>query len=620
MPGPRLFLLLLTAASLAAAEPDFVPQWAKSAVWYQIFPERFRNGDPANDPQLADLAGAFPDLPELPWQISPWTADWYERQPWEKWEGKQQLFVREGETRPANMLDVVQRRRYGGDLQGILDRLDYLQELGINAIYLNPVFDSPSLHKYDAVSYHHIDPNFGPDPAGDRKLIARENPGDPSTWVWTSADRLALRLIREIHRRGMRVIFDGVFNHLGYNSWPFADVRKRQQQSPYADWFTIKSWDDPAKGTKFDFEGWFGFKTLPELREDAHGLVEGPRKYVFAATRRWMDPDGDGNPADGIDGWRLDVAFCIAHPFWKAWRKEVKRLNPEAYLTAEVIEPIPQLQPYLQGDEFDAVMNYNFAFACADYFVAEKKRVKTSELDRLLRELRQAFAPGVAYVQQNLFSSHDTNRLGSHIVNRDGVPFRDWGNYFGTSQASNRAYDTRKPTAAEVQVQKLFAIFQMTYVGAPMIYYGDEVGMWGANDPCSRKPMLWDDLRYADEAYRYDGTRRAKPDTVAVNRELLAHYRKLIGLRRSHPALNLGSFETLAAIDETQIYAFRRQHGAERIVVVLNNSNSPQELRLPLQTGAWRDALNDTPFEADLHGLRLSVPPQWGRILVRGER
>lgn len=612
-----LFLLVASLLPAQAAEPDFVPQWAKSAVWYQIFPERFRNGDPSNDPQLKDLAGAFPDLPEQPWKVSPWTSDWYERQPWEQWEGKQRLFIREGETRPSNMLDVVQRRRYGGDLQGILDQLGYLEELGINAIYLNPVFDSPSLHKYDGVSYHHIDPNFGPDPEGDRKLIATEDPGDPKTWVWTAADKLALKLIRECHRRGMRIIFDGVFNHLGYNSWPFADVRRNQQRSPYADWFIVKSWDDPAKGTKFDYEGWFGFKTLPELREDANGLVSGPKNYVFAATRRWMDPDNDGNPADGIDGWRLDVAFCIAHPFWKDWRKEVKRLNPDAYLTAEVIEPIAQLKPYLQGDEFDAVMNYNFAFSCADYFVAEKKRIKTTEFDRQLQELRASFAPGVAYVQQNLFSSHDTNRIGSHIANRDGVAFRDWGAYFGTSQASNARYDTRKPTADELRAQKLFAIFQMTYVGAPMIYYGDEVGMWGANDPCCRKPMVWADLKYADEVYRIDGSKREKGESVEVNRDLLSHYRKLIQIRRQHPALNLGSFERIAALDEQQVYAFRRRHAGQEILVVLNNSETTQRVSLSQESARWRDVLNGESIEQRSSGLRVEVAGRWGRILVR---
>lgn len=607
-PGVVALIAGLTVFSTdgAAAEeaPEFVPSWAKHAVWYQVFPERFRNGDPANDPRKEDIAGAFPDDPSLPWQVHPWTSDWYERQPWEQ-----------GTKWPFH--DLIQRRRYGGDLQGVIDKLGYLQELGINAIYLNPVFDSPSMHKYDAVSYHHIDPNLGPDPEGDRKLIAGENPGDPSTWVWTSADKLALELIRKAHERGIRVIFDGVFNHMGATSWPFRDVKEKQQASPYADWFTVKSWRDEATGTEFDYEGWFGHKTLPEFREDADGIVSGPREYIFAATRRWMDPDGDGDPSDGIDGWRLDVAFCVAHPFWKAWRKVVKGVNPEAYLTAEVIEPVEALKPYLQGDEFDAVMNYNFAFACSDYFIAEKKRIKTTEFDQRLRELREAFPAGVAEVQQNLFGSHDTDRIGSHIVNRDRERFGNWGAYYAFSKVENGGYDPRKPTEEERESQRLFAMLQMTYVGAPMIYYGDEVGMWGANDPDCRKPMLWDDLVCKDEAALPDGTRKAVPDKVAPDKDLLAHYSKLIALRRELEPLRVGDFETVLADDEREIFGFRRKSPAGEVLVLLNNSGEPRTVEIEAE-GRWRDRWNGGgAVTADGGKLKVSLSPRNGAILTK---
>ncbi|RMF66490.1 MAG: alpha-amylase, partial [Calditrichaeota bacterium] len=329
---------------------NWVPEWAAKVVWYQVFPERFCNGNPNNDPTLAEIKGAYPYDDSSPWQIHPWTSDWYELQPYERLNGRSIWF---------NIL----RRRYGGDLEGILEKLDYLQELGIGAIYLNPVFDAPSHHKYDGASYHHIDPNFGPDPRGDRRLMAQETPDDPATWVWTAADRMMLQLIGELHRRKMRVIFDGVFNHMGVNSWAFQDVLVRQRESRFKDWFKIRSWDDEGKKTKFAYKGWCGVRDLPEFRQDARGIVDGPKQYIYAATRRWMDPDGDGNPEDGIDGWRLDVAFCIAHPFWQEWREFVKSINPDAYLTAEVIDPPEVLQPYLRGDEFDAVMNYNFAFS-----------------------------------------------------------------------------------------------------------------------------------------------------------------------------------------------------------------------------------------------------------------
>jgi glycosidase len=584
---------------------EFVPDWAKDAVWYQIFPERFRNGDASNDPTKADIEGAFPDAPGLPWRVHPWTSDWYKRQDYEK-------------DAPIPFHHLVQRRRYGGDLQGIIDKLDYLQELGITAIYLNPVFDSPSSHKYDGTSYHHIDPNFGPDPAGDRALIAEENPGDPSTWVWTSADQLAIELIRQCHARGIRVIFDGVFNHMGIRSWPFLDVIENQEKSPYADWFMVNSWRDEGKGTKFDYEGWFGHKTLPEFREDEEGIVEGPREYIFAATRRWMDPDGDGDPSDGIDGWRLDVAFCVAHPFWKKWRKVVKEVNPEAYITAELIDPVPQLKPYLQGDEFDAVMNYNFAFASSDYFADEKTRITTTEFDRRLRELREAFPPGVAEVQQNLFGSHDTDRIGSHIVNRDREHASNWQAYFNFSKVENGQYDPRKPTDRELESQKLFAVMQMTYVGAPMIYYGDEVGMWGANDPDCRKPMVWEDLVYEDEATLPDGSRKDKADKVGVNRGLLEHYRRLIALRRELPALRRGTFEALLLDDERQLYGFRRQLGDETVLVVLNNSNEEQESSI-VADGSWTDRWNGGILNSESGRLSVPLAPRGAAILVKAD-
>lgn len=582
---------------------EFVPDWAKDAIWYQIFPERFRNGDPSNDPTKADIEGAFPDTPDLPWRVHPWTADWYERQDYEK-------------GAPIPFHHLVQRRRYGGDLQGIIDKLDYLQELGVTAIYLNPVFDSPSSHKYDGMSYHHIDPNFGPDPAGDRRLMASEVPGDPSTWVWTSADRMMLDLIKQVHGRGMRIIFDGVFNHMGNRSWPFLDVEKNQQDSPYAGWFTVNSWRDAEKGTAFDYEGWFGHHTLPEFREDEEGIVAGPRDYIFAATRRWMDPDGDGDPADGIDGWRLDVAFCVAHPFWKKWRAVVKEANPDAYLTAELFEPVDGLRSYLQGDEFDAVMNYNFAFASSDYFADEKTRITTTEFDRRLRELREAFPAGVAEVQQNLFGSHDTDRIGSHIVNRDQEHAGNWQAYFNFSKVENGRYDPRKPTDRELESQKLFAVLQMTYVGAPMIYYGDEVGMWGANDPDCRKPMVWDDLVYEDEATLPDGGKKSRPDKVEVNRSLLEHYRKLVALRRELPSLRRGSFETVLVDDERQLYGFRRQSDEEVVMVVLNNSGGKQEAVLEAE-GTWDDRWNGGRRTAAEGRLTVPLAPRGAAILVR---
>lgn len=606
-PGAIIVLfsfMILWENAVSQNKNEFVPQWAKKVVWYQIFPERFHNGDTNNDPTVKDIEGAYPHDITSPWQIHPWTSDWYELQSYEKENGKYIWFN-------------LQRRRYGGDLQGIIDKLDYLQDLGVTALYLNPVFEAPSLHKYDGATYHHVDPNFGPDPDGDRKLIAKETPDDPSTWVWTSADKLFLELVKQVHQRQMYIIIDGVFNHMGINSWAFKDVVQNQKKSKYKDWFTIKSWDDPKAGTKFEYEGWFGVKELPELREDENGIVEGPRKYIFDITKRWMDPNDDGNHGDGIDGWRLDVAFCVKHQFWKDWRKHVKSINPEAYLTAEVIDPIGILKPYLEGDEFDAVMNYNFAFACADYFIADKTKIKTIEFDKMLKQLREAFPSGVEYVQQNLFDSHDTNRLLSHIVNRDLGKYRDWGKYFGLSKGDNHNYDTRKPNEREIQIAKLMIIFQMTYVGAPMVYYGDEVGMWGANDPDCRKPMLWRDLKYDDEKYLPNQTVKNQYDKVEVNDDLLEHYKKLIRIRNENIALQLGDFETILVDDKKELYAFTRTYNGEKIIVVLNNSDEEQNVVIEVpQDSKWKELLNgNKEFEGVKSELNLILKQKWGAIL-----
>lgn len=588
--------------SVTAESAEFVPHWAKTVVWYQIFPERFRDGDNSNNPTVADIIGADPKEPPKAWQVHPWGSDWYQLQAYERQNGEPEMWKH------------LLRRRYGGDLQGIIDKLDYLHDLGITALYLNPVFQAPSLHKYDGESYHHIDPTFGPDPEGDRKLIATENPLDPATWVWTSADELALKLIKEAHKRDMKIIFDGVFNHLGYNSFAFQDVLKNQQNSPYKDWFIIKSWDDPEKGTTFDYEGWFGVKSLPELREDSTGIVEGPRQYIFNATERWMNPKGEGIE-NGIDGWRLDVAFCVGHPFWKKWRTHVRGINPEAYMTAEIVDTPDKVQPYMQGDEFDGEMNYNFAFASAEFFFnPDSMRISASEFDRKLQDLRELYPPGVAYVSQNLFGSHDSNRIGSHIVNRGIGNFRDWGKYFSTSVAlNNSSYSTRKPKAEDIELQKLFVIMQMTYVGAPMVYYGDEVGMWGGNDPDSRKPMIWPDIQYADEVYNADGTIHA-PDKVDINQALFAHYKKLIHIRKDNPALQLGTYKTLLADDARDLFVFERSHEGETIIVVLNNSAQQATVDLPELAGkCFRDLLSGKELKP---GDQRAVAAKWGLILA----
>ncbi len=600
-----VFLILAQKGWSGEMRDGFVPEWAKTAVWYQIFPERFRNGDVSNDPTIDQVRYAWPHDGSSPWEIHPWGSDWYKLQDYERKNGKDVWYN-------------LQRRRYGGDLQGIIDKLDYISDLGITAIYLNPIFESPSLHKYDAIRYEHVDPNFGPDPAGDRRLMASESPTDPSSWHWTSADLLALELIKKAHARGIRVIFDGVFNHIGIRSPIFEDVVRNQKNSPYKDWFTITSWDDPATGSKFDYESWYGFKELPEWREDDNGIVAGPKKYIFDITKRWMDPDGDGNVSDGIDGWRLDVAFCVKHPFWKDWSAHVKSINPDAYMTAEIIDTPDANKPYLKGDEFTAVMNYNFAFAVTEFCAGRKGRqLKPSEFDKALKYLRESYGKEYGYAMQNLIDSHDTARASSNIVNRKNLDYRDWGAYCNMSQAGKGAFDTRKPDSYERSIQKLMALIQMTYVGAPMVYYGDEVGMWGANDPCCRKPMLWRDIAYEDEEFLPDGSRREYPEKVSPDLDLLEYYKKIISIRNSSKALQLGSFETIETDDERNIYSFARRHGDEKVVVVLNNAPAAVMVDVPadgMKTAV--EAVTGRRIEAENGSFTIMTTPKQGYILT----
>ncbi len=582
-------------------EKEFVPQWAKSVVWYQILPERFRNGDCSNDPTPEDIAGADPQDPPSHWQIHPWGSDWYELQPYEIKNGEQELWKH------------LLRRRYGGDLQGIIDKFDYLQELGISGIYLNPVFQAPSHHKYDSATFHHIDPTFGPDPKTDREHMRNENPADPCTWVWTSADELALQMIEQAHRKNIKIIFDGVFNHMGINSFAFRDAIRNGYSSPYRDWFTFYS-KPHNKRAKPAYKCWAGVKSLPELHQDRNGLVSGPQKYIFAATERWMNPKNKGIDY-GIDGWRLDVAFCINHVFWKKWRKHVKHINPDAFLTAELVDEAKSLKSYFHGDEFDGEMNYNFAFACSEFFFQPPPlRISVTRFDKKLEHLRRVYPQGVAFVTQNCFNSHDTNRLSSHILNRGIGQYRKWTQYFHLSKAAqNHHYNTGKPGTKEKQLQKLFVIFQMTYVGAPMIFYGDEAGMWGANDPDCRKPMLWPDIDYAPERFNADGSTH-DPDPVKIDYDLLAHYKKMISIRNQNVALQMGDFTTLSADDGRQVYIFLRLYDKNAVLVALNNSEQEQKVENPLQKYKWKDVLN---LKKDHTSTHLHLPSRWGAVLVK---
>jgi glycosidase len=411
--------------------------------------------------------------------------------------------------------------------------------------------------------YHHIDRFFGPNPTGDVQLFADEDPADPETWQWSSADSLFLKLIGEAHNRNIRVIIDGVFNHTGTDFWAFQDLAKHQGQSPYKEWYHVKSFDDPKTDeNEFDYEGWWGFKSLPEFREEEGNLVQPVRDHIFAITKRWMDPNGDGDPSDGVDGWRLDVAGEVGFPFWEEWHAYIRTINPEVYTVAE--EWDDKAVEFVHEDRFNAVMNYRFTRAVDDYFITGKK--SQTEFTNRMMELLGQFGEA-SHSVQNLMDSHDTERIASRVMNTDRS--------FKEESHADQGFNPRKPDAEARKIQQQVAVLQFTWPGAPMLYYGTEAGMWGADDPDDRKPMVWPDYEYDPEVFLPDGSQH-EPDPVSFDEPLFHFYQSLIYLRNESPVLQHGRVRLLKQDD---LFAFTRGSDDE-IAVYLNRANASVEFEI----------------------------------------
>jgi glycosidase len=560
-----LIIIFSFATIFIAQQLQKRSDWYKQAVWYQIFPERFFNGNTLNDPMPVDIYEERPFIISSDWKIHPWNSDWYQLQDWEL-------------KYNVPFYWATSLRRYGGDLHGVIQKLDYLQDLGITSIYLNPIFESQSHHKYNAAMYHHIDNNFGTNPEKDREIWQTENPADNTMWKWTSADSVFLNLIKECHKRNMKIIIDGVFNHVGKNFWAFEDVVKNQEKSKFAEWFTIKKFDDTTTAeNEFDYQGWYGINDLPEFYEDENGFREDVKKHFHDVVKRWMDPNNDRNPEDGIDGWRLDVAEMVNINFWKEFRSWVKEINPESYITGEVWwqdwknNKMFNAEKWLDGESFDGVMNYRFARAVKEFFINEKNKISSVAFADTLKNIYTDYSFEQCLSLQNLLDSHDVDRISSQLNNPD-----IWYDHDGNPE-QNKNYNIENIDEKKKARLKLIVAAQMTLPGSPMIYYGDEAGMWGGDDPDCRKPMIWRDVNYEPETHHPFGKKR-NASVVKFDEDLFQWYKKLISVRKENHVLSVGDIEFIPSDSNTLIY--KRFLDSDTIYVIINNADSPKSINL----------------------------------------
>ncbi|WP_257349214.1 alpha-glycosidase [Pseudalkalibacillus decolorationis] len=459
------------------------PDWVKNTIWYQIFPERFANGDPSNNPKGT-----------LPWAST-------------------------GPT-PENF--------FGGDFQGIIDHIDYLVDLGITGIYFTPIFKAHSNHKYDTIDYMEIDPQFG----------------DKETFK---------ELVKTCHRNGIKVMLDAVFNHSGYYFEPFQDVLENQKQSRFKEWFHIR--DFPIETNPAPNYDTFAFTPfMPKLNTENNEV----RDYLLKVARYWIEEFD-------IDGWRLDVANEVDHQFWRDFRKVVKRAKPEAYILGEIWH---DSMPWLQGDQFDAVMNYPFTDASLDFFA--KERIDSKTFVERLTNVLVSYPKNVNEVAFNLLGSHDTPRILTLCENN------------------------------KEKVRLLF-LFQLSFVGTPCIYYGDEIGMEGGQDPGCRKCMIWNREKHED-----------------FDRNLLSFVSKLVRLRKEHSALqNDASFSFMETNRETNHLIYERKTMDCSLLFVLNNSDEKINITLPERylTGNLGDLWTGKRMNCS---EKVVVEPYGFRIIERG--
>ena len=632
-----------------------VPNWAKEAVWYNIFPDRFYNGNHYNDPIFNEFGPeAFKPnrlheqnfVEEYRWEKSNNVISHFDRNRWTSDFREQVIWEKLGEREIDYSLKYA--RMYGGDLQGIKEKIPYMKKLGINAVWLNPVFFSYQNHKYGANDFRHISPDFGTiktsgsthsveinrnnkygnksyvDVLGNKATTSSElkllevnlkgeNRGkngygeteDPATWVWTESDLIMVDLIKEFHKNGIRVIFDGVFNHSSSEHWTFNMVLADGENSKYKDWYKFTDFgqhvpitDDMSDEQAFEtlianrkrtiYNAWGGFDSLPEFNT----FNQEYKEYIFNITRKWMcGPDGKESENwmedDGIDGWRLDVPNCLENQnFWNEWREVVKGSKKDSYITAELWGNASG--DINGGNKFDTVMNYEWLKTVIGFFINQSReggvryKLKAQDFFNELREKRTWYPYQALQASQNLNGSHDTDRLYSRIVNdvvgrnlEEGKQLEKGYNGIRPDLASNyhpnTTIDWRNIPIKPKDILKLISIFQMTYIGAPMLFYGDEVGMWGATDPYCRKPMLWKEFLYDNEK-NPSHINQNEVYEQKVDSDLFEWYKKLIRIRLENKTLIYGKFREVFADNERDVIAYERVIEDQLIIVVINNS------------------------------------------------
>ena len=454
---PYFFQSAFTREENDLTGPAQTPEWVKDAIFYQIFPDRF-----ASSAQV-----------EKPHNLETWDS-------------------------PPTMLGFK-----GGDLLGVVEHLDYLQDLGINTIYFTPIFQSTANHRYHTHDYFQIDPILGGNGA-------------------------FKTLLDTAHARGMRIVIDGVFNHASRGMYQFNHALENGKASPYIDWFTFRGFPVRAYNEPINYEAWWGLAALPKFN---HANLQ-VREFIFRVAEYWVQ--------QGVDGWRLDVPGEIDDDnFWREFRRRVKAANPEAYIVGEIWQKADR---WLAGDQFDAVMNYQFTRACLAFFINQEganrmllqehsygdvATLSATEFARTIEEMLQWYPAEIVQAQMNLLDSHDTARFLT-IAHGD-------------------------MTALQLA---LFMMF--TYPGAPTIYYGDEIALEGGKDPDSRRSMIWDPSR--------------------VNREMLEATKRLTALRKKYAALRRGALTSLHAAG--RVYAFARHQADETVLVALNAGREPVMLDL----------------------------------------